>query len=50
MAKLNPVKIGAGTGFTLLGTYVSLNFSDNMLAVVAGIVFVAVGVSLVFSS
>ena len=50
MVKLDSMKVGAGVGFTLLGAYVSLNFSDDVLAVVAGIVLVAVGVSLIVSS
>ncbi len=50
MARLNALKIGIGTGAILLGAYTALNFKDNIIYVVIGIVLAAFGVALIASS
>lgn len=50
MAKVNSLKIGVGVGAMLLGAYLALNFKDNLLSVVVGIVLAAFGVALIASS
>ena len=49
MAKINPWKIGIGTGAILLGAYISLNFKDNIPSVIIGIAIAAFGVALIAS-
>ncbi len=50
MAKLKAWKFGVGVGAVLLGAYISLNFKDNFVSVIVGIVIAAFGVGLIASS
>jgi len=50
MAKLNPWKIGIGTGFILIGLYFVFNNKRDILSVIAGIGAIAFGVGLLASS
>ena len=50
MAKINPWKIGIGTGAILLGAYTALTFKNSFLYVLIGIALAAFGVALIASS
>ena len=50
MKRINAVKMGAGSGLSMLGVYVMLSFSDDILMAVLGILCMSIGISLVASS
>jgi len=50
MAKPDSLKIGFGAGATLLGAYISLSSSGNLLEVIVGIAIAAFGIALIASS
>lgn len=46
MAKMNPLKIGFGAGFILLGTYLLFNKLELIIDIL-GIISIAIGLSLI---
>lgn len=50
MEKVNAVRMGVGAGFIMLGAYMAINFSSNIVVVVAGIIVGSIGISLAASS
>lgn len=50
MARINPLKIGLGTFFTLLGLYLVFGFENNVASVLVGIFSIALGIGLIASN
>ncbi len=50
MAKTNPLKIGGGTMFILLGIYVSLSNISDTVSVIGGFFLIALGIGILASN
>jgi len=50
MTKLNPIKVGIGTGFLILGVYLIFNNKQDILSVIIGIGAISLGIGLLASS
>ena len=49
MAKINPWKIGIGSGAVIFGVYSFFNFQDFLIKIF-GVIFIAVGIGLLASN
>lgn len=50
MGKINPWKIGIGTGAILLGLYFVFNFGNEVATVIFGFIAIAFGIGLIASN
>lgn len=50
MAKINPLKIGFGSFFTLLGLYLVFGFGGEVISVLGGIFCIALGIGILASN